>query len=51
MLSLVRVGRVVAWRTFLFAMRKVRTPQSTMLGNTQARRLDGKCNRKQVAAA
>ena len=29
--------------------RKVRTPQGMVLGNTQAGRPDGKCNREQTA--
>jgi len=32
-----------------FGSRKVRTPQGRMLGNSQAGRPDGKCNREQTA--
>jgi hypothetical protein len=34
-----------------FGERKVRTPTSSMLANGEARRRDGKCNRKDTAAA
>jgi hypothetical protein len=32
-------------------VRKVRTPQGTVLANGQAAKADGKCNRKRTAAA
>lgn len=32
-----------------FGSRKVRTPQGRMLGNAQAGKPDGKCNREQTA--
>gem|GEM_PF-1565872 len=31
--------------------RKVRAPQDRMLGNTQSRRREGKCHRKETAPA
>ena len=33
------------------AMRKVRTPQGRVLGNSQAGKPDGECNRKETANA
>jgi hypothetical protein len=37
------------WTAAVFGPRKVRTPQGTVLGNSQAGQPDGKCSRKQTA--